>query len=491
VLKKSIKGNIMIQVNSTFLLHTFSLLVILVQISFTQLISLKSVPVATGDQFLFHPSQRVGMGSVSIAIDDELADPFVNPARGGNLNQTWLFASPTLYFVTNNDGAGRTIPIGGLYANKNWYGGLLLSAQQLGGVRDDNSPLVSNNSSSNIYLHSYWGKKFSSEAFSLAASFFVADLGAVDGVDLLYGNSKNIEQFGNILDFRLGLSAELKTKTNFEAVLLFNHLNMTHLVKSNFWEPRLDFFDTPNLIDEQHLDRTDSYGLHFAYQEPIGQGGWKAGAILTFNYKTHPKIPNYRLMNIPRDPGNSWAYNFGLGISNETDWSLFGLDFIYEPIWSDTWADAAMPIETVIGDIIPTGGKTVDNNFRFSNYLLKIGYQKIKGNLGLHCGLQLRSIRYQLTQKNYVENFIRKQHEQWEEWTPSWGISLTLPAFRLSYMGRFTTGTGRPGIASTGWWRSEMNFAAGDNFIIAPQGDLVLEKSLVFTNQLVISIPIR
>ena len=47
-----------------------------------QLISLKSVPVATGDQFLMFPSQYLGMGGVSIALDDTLYDPFANPAKG-------------------------------------------------------------------------------------------------------------------------------------------------------------------------------------------------------------------------------------------------------------------------------------------------------------------------------------------------------------------------------------------------------------------------
>ncbi|UCF20448.1 MAG: hypothetical protein JSU87_03300, partial [Gemmatimonadota bacterium] len=45
-----------------------------------QFVSLKTVPIATDEQFLFFPSQRLGMAGVSIAIDDTLLDPFVNPA---------------------------------------------------------------------------------------------------------------------------------------------------------------------------------------------------------------------------------------------------------------------------------------------------------------------------------------------------------------------------------------------------------------------------
>ena len=47
-----------------------------------QLISLKTVPVANGEQFRIFPSRNVGLGGASIALRDALLDPFVNPAKG-------------------------------------------------------------------------------------------------------------------------------------------------------------------------------------------------------------------------------------------------------------------------------------------------------------------------------------------------------------------------------------------------------------------------
>src|SRR2546426_5209194 len=47
-----------------------------------QLISIKTVPIAQGDQFAIFPSNNFGMGGVSIALADTLLDPFVNPAKG-------------------------------------------------------------------------------------------------------------------------------------------------------------------------------------------------------------------------------------------------------------------------------------------------------------------------------------------------------------------------------------------------------------------------
>ena len=46
-----------------------------------QFISVKSVPVATGDQFLLFPSQNMGMGGINIAVDDPLLDPFTKPSK--------------------------------------------------------------------------------------------------------------------------------------------------------------------------------------------------------------------------------------------------------------------------------------------------------------------------------------------------------------------------------------------------------------------------
>ena len=51
-----------------------------------QFVSLKTVPIATEDQFLIFPSQNLGMAGVSIALDDPLLDPFVNPAKGSRLS---------------------------------------------------------------------------------------------------------------------------------------------------------------------------------------------------------------------------------------------------------------------------------------------------------------------------------------------------------------------------------------------------------------------
>ena len=76
-----------------------------------QLISIKTVPIAQGDQFDIFPSQHRGMGGASIAVGDTLLDPFRSPARGAQLAVPRLFASPTFYGVSKGTGGGRTLPL--------------------------------------------------------------------------------------------------------------------------------------------------------------------------------------------------------------------------------------------------------------------------------------------------------------------------------------------------------------------------------------------
>lgn len=470
-----------------------------------QLISLKTVPVAAGDQFLIFPSQRLGMGGVSIAVDDSLLDPFVNPAKGARLRGTRLFGAPTFYRVSGNDGAARTLPVGALFGSPGWFGGLSLSMQQLesptgsGGVVPLRGPAwqgpalqteLSQRSANNIYAFGMLGARPAGGRVAVGASLFWAGLDAVDGVDLLYALSQKIEQFGQMVDYRVGLLAELGGDRWLEALLLRNRFNMTHDVTYVDWV--WDRSDSPTVRTrlERNLDRTDTWGLHLGYREPLGRSGWRIGGILTGNLKSHPKIPNYEVMNIPRDPGNSWAYNFGLGLSRTEGPATFGIDLIYEPIWSDTWAEAETSVVSRSGRIIPAGGRTVENDFRFSNGLLRIGIGREEERIGFQLGLVVRQIRYWLKQHDNVQETRREQEERWMEWTPSWGLSLKFPEFDIRYVGRVTTGTGRPGVAWTGPRAAELGRAAAADFIVAPSGPLTLQEARVLTHQVSFSMPI-
>ena len=66
-----------------------------------QLIPIRTVPVASGDQFLTVPSGTLGMGGVMIALDDSLADGWVNPAKGILIGESSFIGAPTFYGISD------------------------------------------------------------------------------------------------------------------------------------------------------------------------------------------------------------------------------------------------------------------------------------------------------------------------------------------------------------------------------------------------------
>ncbi len=465
------------------------LILILPEITQAQLIPLKTVPIATGNQFLVFPSQNLGMGSVSIAIDDPLLDPFINPAKGTRIKETVMFSSPVYYRLSHNASA-KTLPLGTLFSSENMFGGFSVAIQQLEGDNTNNTQLLRGKYSDNMYASGILGKKLSDSNISIAGSVFWAGLNAVDGVDLLYANSEKIDQFGEMVNVRIGLLGELDRGHSFEVLILLNRFNMDHDVTYDD-----GIVDGSRVIRvENNLDRANTVGLHFGYVRPLSDSGWRLGGIMTGNWKSYPKIPNYELMNIPRDPGDASAYNLGFGFSKTHENVTFGADLVYEPIWSNTWADAAEPVTTNGGGHIPIGGKTIENDFRFSNKLFRIGIHDAGNRFGYQLGIQVRSIRYQLDQYDYVENFRRKQNERWLEWTASWSLNLNLRNLPIRYTGLITMGTGRPTVSP----RQNTNFVTGlisslgaGDFVLAPSGPLGLEDTFVVTHQVSVAIPIR
>lgn len=481
-----------------------------------QLISIRTVPVAQGDQFEIFPSQTLGMGGVSIALADTLLDPFRNPATGARLGDTRFFSSPAVYSVSNEAGGGRTLPLGAFLESSSWYGGLWLALQEVDAARRQTfpgpifaviDPLVgpepvnlgsAEESHGNRYAFALLGTVLPAPRLSLAGSVSWAELNAVDAVDLLYAGSERIRQFGHAVDVRVGLVKEWTGDRSLEAVILHNRFGMTHDVTylEPFWDPGTQqVLQRPRM--ERNLDRTHTWGLHLEYERPLAAKGWRIGWLATANRMSHPKIPNYEIMSIPRDPGHSSAFNLGVGVSRTRGPSTFGMDVVYEPIWSYTWADAAAPIEAVGGDTIPAGGKTIENRFRFSNALFRMGLNQ-ELELGgwaktaaLQLGLVVRSNRYRLEQFDNVQVSGRNQEEAWVEWTPTWGLALRFPELEVRYRGRVTHGTGRPGVGPTGGFRLQDGGVAAGGIIIAPSGPLTLDPVSVATHQVSVSLPLR
>jgi hypothetical protein len=485
-----------------------------------QLIQIKTLPIADGDQWRIFPSANAGIGDVSIALSDSLLDPFVNPAKGSRVASGRggaFFGSPTFYSVSENAGGGRTIPLGGIARSGSTFGAIMLALQEIDAIRPGTQftppgifttgGLATGNpttaSRQNKYAFGSIGRVFSNAGISLAASAQWSGLHDIDGVDLLYTGSTGIVQHGSALDARLGLTKEWSNGASgartFEAILLHDHFAMTHDVTwaDQVWDPNTRIFASRPRVDH-NLDRTDTWGLHLAYARPLADSGWRIGGILTGNVASHPELPDYQISQvavIPWDPGHSTAYDLGIGIAKASGPTTFGVDAIYEPIVTHTWGEAHSIIQAQSGEMIPEGGKTTENHFRFSNAILRTGVahdlalgadQKVT----LQLGVALRSIDYALDQVDHVASVSRTQDESWLEWTKTWGVRIHFSDLEMRYTGRMVTGTGRPGIAQSGVIFAAAD-AAGPNILAAPNGALTLTGVAVTTHQISISLPIR
>ena len=446
----------------TLLFGTF-----LPMLAVAQVIQVKTIPVSTGDQFLLYPSDNLGMGGVSIATGDLCLDPFVNPAKGSRIKKTLLFGSPTYYAITRDCGSAASFPFGFLTRSSRYFGGMHISLQQMDAkppfVEDDDGDLYEE---SNLYTYSTFGIGLPRIGSSLGLGLFYAKLSAIDGVDQLYAG-RRIRQNGMMADIRIGYLKEWANHGTLEVLLLHNRSSMRHIFTYN-----------------EEKDQTVTWGMHLGYVSPLNQSGWRTGTIFTVNWKTHPKIPNYTLMNIPRDPGNTAAFNIGMGVSNADEEGKFALDLIFEPVWTDTWAEAESWEENA------RDGISVDNKFRFMNFLCRAGFTEHHGAVDIQFGVQAKAIRYVLTQHDYIEESRRKQEEHWIEWTGTFGCHVNFSSLRIQYVLRLVFGTGQPGVETgSPVWTGES--AAAWDFIPAPSGALTNQKVIVHTHRITLIVPLN
>jgi hypothetical protein len=467
-----------------------------------QVVQIKTVPVAAGEQFLIHPSANRGLAGVSVAIDDPLLDAFRNPALGAQLTGSRVFTAPAYYSVANDNGSGRTLPLGGLLAGREWFGTASIAFQQLhppsrwrfccfpmadvAGLSTVPPREQSADAVTNLFASGSLGRRLAGGRTSVGVGASHARLRGVDGVDLLYAASESVRQSGGMTDVRAGLSRDLGGDQRLDLLLLHQRVDVVHEVRyaDVFWTT--EWVPVVTWREEVNRDQTRVWGAQAGYTRRLDDEGWRGGATGTMNYMRHPKIPNYELMNIPRDPGHSWAYNLGAGVGRREGPVRVGVEVIYEPIWSRTWAETEEEIDTPGGGTISAGGRTVENDFRFNNSHVRIGAGR-EDRLGFQLGLHVRSISYTLDQQDFRTSTRREQKESWMEWTPTWGLSLHFPEIEVRYTGRYVSGTGRPGVALTG-----MADAASltSSYILAPSGPLTLGEAGVLSHQVAVSLPV-
>ncbi len=490
-------------------LVTLWLLVVMPLTAAAQQIPVKTIPVATGNQFMIFPSQNMSMGGVSIALDDPLYDAFVNPAKGINIQGVRFASSPAYYGVSMRDdflddaSSTRTLPVGMLLRQGTLFGGAVMAWQEMSKETGDGccffaeqaftENTVSHEQSSttrnNVYAFAMGGAQLPGTNLSVGLSVFAASLDGLEGVRLLYSDGDLFEQNGTMSSFRLGFYNQWDDGRSAELTVQHHRFQMDH--ERTWGLPREG--GPPILVTRLEQDETNGWAVLAGFQQPLA-GGWRLGVRLVGDWKNHPKIPNYDLMQIPRDPGNTSAYNIGVGLSRTIGQTTYGFDLIYEPIWSHTWADAAE--DTPIGgfaqpedNVIRAGEMTVENFFEFDNSIFRLGVRQAGDRFDFGLGLGLHLYRYHLDQEDFVRQFKRKLDESWGEWTLSLGMGYNFTGFQLRYLSLITLGTGRPGIDGGPRFARDQAFAES-SFVVAPAGPLALQDARVWTHQLSLLIPI-
>ena len=468
-----------------------------------QNITLKTVPIPTGEQFRLLPSHTLGMGSVAVAQDDKLAAPFSNPARRlEGEHRLRLFATPTFYGEANRWVGGRSFPLAAPFSGTRLHGGFGLAVQQLqdrwaSRGRPGTSGRVIQEDPTNGYFFGTVGSRIT-DNLSLGLSVFHASLATVDGVNMLYWRAQAIEQDGTLTELRLGAAGQLGDGKTLEGTITRTSVDMTHDVLYGDWvwtgEP---WMGSPKLVEweERNEDRTITWGTRLRYSQPLDDKS-RLGIIMAGSTKDHPKIPNYNVVNIPRDPGNSAVFNFGVGVSGTEDGATVSMEVILEPGRSHTWARADTVTFLGSGAPLPprarleVGDKTVDNQFRFMNWNLGLGFEQEGRRVDYQLGLRARRISYSLDQHNFLAESRRKTREGWMEWTPTWGVAVRAGSMDLRYAGQFTA-KGWVSLRMRGGFGLQMAAPdAGVDFVVGPTGEVNIPAYRVTLHRFMVSVPL-
>jgi hypothetical protein len=472
-----------------------------------QLIAVKTLPIADGEQFSFFPSANRGMGGVSIAIRDSLHDLFVNPAKAG-FGRSYFFGSPSFFSVSSKSGSGSTFPAGVVARSGSSFAALAVAIQSItdgrradvftsgGGFRLANDVAVNEGgtaqSHSNNYAFVMLGRTFASK-LSVAASALVSTLGAIDGVNLLYTSSRSVKQSGGTADFRIGMQKEWHGGQSFEALVLRRRASMDNDITymDLFWDP-IQRLTIERPRQESDGEKTNTTGLHLGYQRRLADSAWRVGAIVTANRLDHLNTPEYEIASLPSDRGHSSALNLGVGVARTQGGATLAIDAIYEPIWSRLWAVAD---SSTTNAALQTGSKAIDNQVRFSNALLRVGLSQdveLESQSSLvrfQLGMQARSVYYTVDQSDLLSGATRTGGDEWLEFTRSWGIVWRSPAIEIRYAGRLTSGAARPGVST----QNQVPVGPLVDRISAPQFAVptTLNNVRVTMHQLAVSLPVR
>ncbi len=468
-----------------------------------QIISVRTIPLIAASQFAVAPSYRLGMGGASIALDDELADGFYNPALVTMLDRNILFLAPYRNTWSEFSGDGwqvlrvlpfwtsqprgslvQALPVGTIRHIDGREGGrlsfgLALSVEQLRHAshtrtfwdtttNDWNEPMRV--SATNLPLSGMAALRLPGGRLALGAGVDAVLIRGVDGIPLLYPGAQGMKQSGYLAHYRIGLSALRPDDGRFDALLLHKRYHMDQEAIYDWQE------------NVQNKDEEQSWLMQLHWRRSLPDN-LQAGLELTGQWKTHPKIPDYPApeISIPRDPGITKAGRLGLGFSHQYERLTTALDLALEVIDSRTWGDTTAPVTADDGHVIAAGDPLFRNDYFFVNTVVRLGIEfRVREQLRLQGGLNSRHYSMDFYHKDEVtgEEESLSPQRWWKEPTYTIGAIVTHGPLEWIYHAQMSLGMGIPYRDNNWWWGwgspwlefTGMRMDAAGDILVPPTG---------------------
>ncbi|MBI2427222.1 MAG: hypothetical protein HYV29_00210 [Ignavibacteriales bacterium] len=417
-----------------------------------QIITVKTYPILSDQSVLELPSANGGLGGIAFALHDRFAEPYRNPAfitsskgvamfvlprwSGWNLSHTGgtRYTQSGYDYSSQQSASNAQLSIGALTADGTYGIAVATGYQRLrSSLRDGTSGSLPFTSSFNADQHPILvaGGLAITEHISIGALYNYIPLKGFDGIQFLYPRSRTVHVSGSVNEYRLGVSAAFGSSA-FDIVAGRNMLDASHGATYE-WGPMVENKDENDNIFAQGIFRQE-------VSEKVS-----LAATATANWKELPKLPDYPIAGVPRDPGYTRAFNLGGGMTYMMNPSiLFAFEYLYEPIMADTWVDALETRTTGSGTIMK-GNREQEHNYDFHNHILHLGLQiRPEEWLTLQAGASLHSYSYAYEMKDHLNNISRQSspENEWTETTLTGGIIAQYGNVQLSYTAEFLTGRG-------------------------------------------------
>ena len=329
--------------------------------AFGQLIPVRTYPVLSEDTYLPLPARYGGMGNVSIALADDQREPFINPAAllstrarfvsvfvlprisSWDLRTTSLdvWTSPVdMSAVEDRQSATNYFaPIGVIQHADRTALGLLAAVHRTtsrqfeqwssGSGTVVSPPTESSFGANNVALSAAGAAFVPGTSIAIGLGTTLVDVRGIDGIQFLYPNSKTLDIDGKLREYRVGL---LMSPLSNDQVSLLAGWNSMEVKQSATYEW------SPTPVNNE--DKNHTWFGQITYRVPLSQHA-TLGVLGLGNWREHPKLPNYPLSGVPRDPGTTQAYNVGFGFSILASANtLLAFEYVFEPIRCNTWIEA-------------------------------------------------------------------------------------------------------------------------------------------------------